>query len=222
MDHSFKIVLVGDGGVGKTTWLKHHKTGEFEKKYIPTQGVDVIPLTFNTSYGPVIFKVWDCAGQEKFGGLRWEYYTGAQGAIVMFDLTSKVTHTNVSHWIADLPTNIPIVVCGNKCDIPDRKVTGIIVEQYITNVTYYQISARCNFNFEKPWLDLARRLTRHSDLEFIDMPEINPPEVIVSKPQLSVSLPTPTYKYVSMISLPDGGVMKVTHEYYPNTEILKY
>jgi GTP-binding nuclear protein Ran len=222
MSLNYKILLVGDGGVGKTTWINRHRTGEFEKKYIATQGVDVTPLTFNTNYGPVTFKVWDCAGQEKFGGIRTGYYTGAQGAIVMFDLTSKVTHTNVSRWIEpidELAPGIPIVLCGNKCDIP---VIGRIAEQDLPNVDYCQISARSNLNFEKPWLNLARRLTKHSDLEFTDMPAITPPEVIVSKPQLSVSLPTPTYKYVNMISLPDGGVMKITHEYYPNTDILKY
>ena len=69
----FKLVLVGDGGVGKTTFVKRHLTGEFEKKYIATLGVEVHPMPFFTSCGKVLFNVWDTAGQEKFGGLRDGY-----------------------------------------------------------------------------------------------------------------------------------------------------
>jgi len=76
---------VGDGGVGKTTFVKRHKTGEFEKKYIATVGVEVRPLEFFTNLGPILFNVWDTAGQEKFGGLRDGYYIGGQAAIIMFD-----------------------------------------------------------------------------------------------------------------------------------------
>ena len=55
---------------GKTTFLKRHVTGQFEKSYVPTIGVEVLPLTFTTNHGPVTFTVWDVAGQEKFGGTR--------------------------------------------------------------------------------------------------------------------------------------------------------
>ncbi len=71
---TFKLVLVGDGGVGKTTFVKRHLTGEFEKKYVATLGVEVHPLVFHTNRGPLRFNVWDTAGQEKFGGLRDGYY----------------------------------------------------------------------------------------------------------------------------------------------------
>merc|ERR1712153_211144 len=60
----FKLVLVGDGGVGKTTFVKRHLTGEFEKKYIATLGVEVHPMPFFTSKGQIKFNVWDTAGQE--------------------------------------------------------------------------------------------------------------------------------------------------------------
>lgn len=69
----YKLVLVGDGGVGKTTFVKRHLTGEFEKKYIATLGVEVHPMIFYTNHGPIRLNVWDTAGQEKLGGLRDGY-----------------------------------------------------------------------------------------------------------------------------------------------------
>ena len=57
-----KLVLVGDGGVGKTTFVKRHLTGEFEKKYIATLGVEVHPMEFSTNHGKIKFNVWDTAG----------------------------------------------------------------------------------------------------------------------------------------------------------------
>jgi len=66
-------VLVGDGGVGKTTFVKRHLTGDFEKKYIATLGVEVHPMIFYTTKGSIKFMVWDTAGQEKLSGLRDGY-----------------------------------------------------------------------------------------------------------------------------------------------------
>lgn len=183
-----QLVLVGDGGTGKTTFVKRHLTGEFEKKYVgksftshgistqlfwrnvwlwcdshrngrllkfslllATLGVEVHPLVFHTNRGAIKYNVWDTAGQEKFGGLRDGYYIQgmlllsythytpllsssgltciclitAQCAIIMFDVTSRVTYKNVPNWHRDLVRvceNIPIVLCGNKVDIKDRKV----------------------------------------------------------------------------------------------------
>ena len=63
----FKLIIIGDGGVGKTTFVKRHLTGEFEKQYIPTVGANVHPMDFNTNYGKIRFNTWDTAGQEKLG-----------------------------------------------------------------------------------------------------------------------------------------------------------
>jgi len=121
----FKLVMVGDGGVGKTTFVKRHLTGEFEKKYIATQGVEVNSIVFYTNHGPIKFNIWDTAGQEKLGGLREGYYIGGNCAVIMFDVTSRITYKNVPKWHKDLTRiceNIPIVLVGNKVDVKDRKV----------------------------------------------------------------------------------------------------
>ena len=169
--HSFKLILVGDGGVGKTTYLKRHLTGEFEKRYIATMGVEVHPLDFNTSCGLVRFNVWDMAGQEKLGGLRAGYYIGADMAIVMFDVTSSQSWKNVPYWIKDLPDNIPIVICGNKVDVRGRKVSSREIQSYYPIldriIAYYDISAKSNYNFEKPFLKLARHSLQDNNLQFV-------------------------------------------------------
>jgi len=178
---TFKLVLVGDGGVGKTTFVKRHLTGEFEKKYVATLGVEVHPLAFTTNLGPITFNVWDTAGQEKFGGLRDGYYIQGQCAIIMFDVTSRITYKNVPTWHKDLVRvceNIPIVLCGNKVDFKDRKVKAkAITFHRKKNLQYYDISAKSNYNFEKPFLWLARKLAGDSSLEFVAMPALDPPEV---------------------------------------------
>lgn len=178
---TFKLVLVGDGGVGKTTFVKRHLTGEFEKKYVATLGVEVHPLAFTTNLGPITFNVWDTAGQEKFGGLRDGYYIQGQCAIIIFDVTSRITYKNVPTWHKDLVRvceNIPIVLCGNKVDIKDRKVKAkAITFHRKKNLQYYDISAKSNYNFEKPFLWLARKLAGDPNLEFVAMPALDPPEV---------------------------------------------
>ncbi|KAI1731677.1 ras family domain-containing protein [Ditylenchus destructor] len=122
---TFKLVLVGDGGTGKTT----------------------------------------------FG----------QCAIVMFDVTARVTYKNVPNWHRDLIRvceNIPIVLVGNKVDVKDRKVKAkSITFHRKKNLQYYDISAKSNYNFEKPFLYLARKLVGDPNLEFVAMPALQPPEV---------------------------------------------
>ncbi|CBZ56005.1 GTP-binding nuclear protein Ran, related [Neospora caninum Liverpool] len=167
----FKLILVGDGGVGKTTLVKRHLTGEFEKKYIPTLGVEVHPLKFQTNFGMITFNVWDTAGQEKFGGLRDGYYIKGQCAIMMFDVTARITYKNIPNWYRDITRvceNIPIVLVGNKVDVKDRQVKARQIQFHRKrNLQYYDISARSNYNFEKPFLWLARRLTNQPALSFV-------------------------------------------------------
>ncbi|KAK6520293.1 GTP-binding nuclear protein gsp1/Ran [Arthrobotrys conoides] len=186
---TFKLVLVGDGGTGKTTFVKRHLTGEFEKKYIATLGVEVHPLGFSTNFGQIQFDVWDTAGQEKFGGLRDGYYINGQCGIIMFDVTSRITYKNVPNWHRDLVRvceNIPIVLCGNKVDVKERKVKAkTITFHRKKNLQYYDISAKSNYNFEKPFLWLARKLSGESNLEFVAEIALAAPEVVIGQEQLA-------------------------------------
>ncbi|KAL0681369.1 hypothetical protein Bca4012_048216 [Brassica carinata] len=178
---SFKLVIVGDGGTGKTTFVKRHLTGEFEKKYEPTIGVEVHPLDFFTNCGKIRFYCWDTAGQEKFGGLRDGYYIHGQCAVIMFDVTARLTYKNVPTWHRDLCRvceNIPIVLCGNKVDVKNRQVKAKQVTFHRKkNLQYYEISAKSNYNFEKPFLYLARKLAGDPNLHFVESPALAPPEV---------------------------------------------
>ncbi|EHB02119.1 GTP-binding nuclear protein Ran [Heterocephalus glaber] len=127
-------------------FLKHHLTSEFEK-YLAMLGMEVHSFMFHTNRGPIKFNVWDMASQEKFGGLHNGYYIQTQCAIIMFDVTSRVTYKNLPNWHRDLVLvceNNPIVLCDNKVDIKDRKV----------------------------------KLIRDSNLEFVTMPTLAPPEVV--------------------------------------------
>merc|ERR1711967_200590 len=179
----FKCLLVGDGGVGKTTFVKRHVTGEFEKKYVATIGVEVHPLPFDTNRGRICFNVWDTAGQEKFRGLRDGYYIQGQCAIIMFDVTGRITYKNVPFWFRDLVRvceSIPIVLVGNKVDVKERKVKVKQINFHRKkNLNYYDISAKSNFNYEKPFLSLAKKLVGDQHLGFVDTPALAPAEVTI-------------------------------------------
>jgi len=204
----FKVVLVGDGGVGKTTFVKRHRTGEFEKRYVPTIGVEVRSLDFNTNYGKFVLNCWDTAGQEKFGGLREGYYIGGEAAIIMFDLTSRVTYRSVPTWYRDLTRvceDIPIVLCGNKMDCKDRvvKPKEIFFHRKKKNVQYYDISAKSNVHYEKPFVFLLKKLTGKPDCYLKDEISTMPQEVVIDQDTLA------KYEHelaeASKVEIPDGA-----------------
>ncbi|KAI3952661.1 hypothetical protein MKX01_013623, partial [Papaver californicum] len=108
----------------------------------------------------------------------------SQCVIITFDVTSRLTYKNVPTWHRDLCRvceNIPIVLCGNKVDVKNRQVK----EKQVTfhrkkNLQYYEIFAKSNYNFEKPFLYLARKLAGYyANLHFVESPALAPPEVSI-------------------------------------------
>lgn len=176
-----KMILVGDGGVGKTTFVKRHLTGEFERKYIATQGVEVHPMEFNTTKGRIKFNVWDTAGQEKLSGLRDGYYIDAHCGIIMFDVCSRVTYKSVPKWYKDISRicdGIPIVLVGNKVDEKNRKVKAKqILFARKHGLQYFDISAKSNYQFEKPFVWLLKKLTGDPNLGLVEQPVLAPAEI---------------------------------------------
>ena len=170
MANTFKILLVGEGNVGKTTYVKRLLTGKFEKHNATL--INIQPLEFNTNYGKITFNVWDSVGKKEYEGLKEEYYTYAEGCIVMYITRSRgVSKARVEEKIKnvrDICGNIPLVVCANKVNVEGSR--QVSEEEYM-------ISTKSNFNFVKPFLFLARKLTQHEDLELIEEEPITPPEV---------------------------------------------
>jgi GTP-binding nuclear protein Ran len=162
MSQQFKVVLLGAAGSGKTTFLTRHITGDFTKAYVPTVGAQVHALDFNTNKGVVIFYVWDTAGQEKIKGLTDAYYNQARACIVFCDLTRQETLKEAVTLAQDfrkVSPDAPMVLVGNKADSVDVKVSMkrlSATAKKIGTTSCYFISAKSNYNFEKPFLDIAR------------------------------------------------------------------
>ena len=191
MSKEYKVVLIGDGGVGKTTFINRHLTGHFEKMYVPTQGAQVHRLRFYTNYGLITFHVWDTAGQEKFGGLGDGYYTGADAVIFMFDVTSRITYQNIPdryiNFIRVCGKKKAMLICGNKVDVVrGRKVKASrITFPKKKGIEYMDMSAKSNYNVGEAFLSIIRQLLGKDDVEFIQAPSVKPPEVIMDKKDIA-------------------------------------
>jgi len=117
---TFRCVLVGEGHVGKTTFLKRHLTGEFERKYLNTLEAQAYPLIFHTTRGPIRFQMWDYCANAGRKNFRRRFQGKCQCAIIMFDVTCPLSYLSVSKWHRELFSFplIPIVLCANKADVP--------------------------------------------------------------------------------------------------------
>lgn len=186
---TFKIVFAGEAASGKTALLKRHITGEFQVDYVPTVGVSVYRLGFETSKGPIVFNCWDTAGQEKLAGLVDGYYIGADAAMVFFaavanpsDMRAKALVARA--YAADVRRvahgEIPIAYCANKSDTvgataPQARLTPLQELSAGATSAAYEISAKSNLNFEKPFLWIARQLLADPALVFTEALPLLPP-----------------------------------------------
>lgn len=121
----WKIVIVGDAAVGKTSLIRRYTTDSFEKDYISTLGMQFSKYEEDVAGEKVELLLWDLAGQESFSTLRERFYAGSSGAIIVFSLSPEEieTYNHVAKWLSDIKEtcgNIPVMLFGNKADLVDQ------------------------------------------------------------------------------------------------------
>ena len=124
-DFLLKIVIIGDTGVGKTNLLSRFARDTFDPSSRNTIGVDFFALDLQIDSKQVKVQFWDTAGQEKYRAISSAYYKNAHGAIIVYDVTSRASFSNVENWLNELrehgDKNIQILIIGNKNDLKDER-----------------------------------------------------------------------------------------------------
>ncbi|MFX0064098.1 MAG: Rab family GTPase [Candidatus Hermodarchaeota archaeon] len=128
-----KIVLIGDGTVGKTAIRKKFIDKTFTPNYLMTIGSDFAIYEMSVeNVGQIVLQIWDLAGQPHFTVVRNLYYQGCKGALLVYDVSNPITFQNVPGWLAELEKNVqnvPICLVGNKIDLRDQVDSAITTEE---------------------------------------------------------------------------------------------
>ena len=138
-DHLFKILIIGESGVGKTAIMQRFCENTFEPVYISTVGVDFKPKILNIRGKVVKMQIWDTAGQERFRNITASYYRNAQGVIIVYDVNDVATLEKVDGWFNEVKertgSNPPVVfLVGNKSDSPNPTVTKEMVKNVVSKL----------------------------------------------------------------------------------------
>ena len=121
-DYLFKIVLIGDSGVGKSNLLSRFTKDEFNLELKSTIGVEFATKTLTVEEKLIRAQIWDTAGQERYRAMTGAYYRGAVGALLVYDISKRYTFENVAKsWLKELKENsdpnLAVMLVGNKCDL---------------------------------------------------------------------------------------------------------
>mmetsp|Transcript_3075 Transcript_3075/g.14486 ORF Transcript_3075/g.14486 Transcript_3075/m.14486 type:complete len:219 (+) Transcript_3075:91-747(+) len=120
-DYLFKVVLIGDSGVGKSNLLSRFTRNQFSLESKTTIGVEFATRSIVAEGKTIKAQIWDTAGQERYRAITSAYYRGAVGALLVYDISKKMTFENVEKWLKELrdhaDRNIVIMLVGNKCDL---------------------------------------------------------------------------------------------------------
>ncbi|XP_055493230.1 ras-related protein Rab-38b [Leucoraja erinacea] len=170
-EHLYKILVVGDLGVGKTSIIKRYVHQNFSQHYRATIGVDFALKVIHWDSDTVVrLQLWDIAGQERFGNMTRVYYREAIGAFIVFDVTRASTFEAVSKWKDDLDSKltlpngkpVSVVLLANKCDQEGEFLSANPgkMEQFCKDhgfISCFETSAKENVNIE----EAARCLVKH-------------------------------------------------------------
>merc|ERR1712137_18337 len=160
---SFKIVLLGEGCVGKTSIVLRYCENQFNENHITTIQASFLRKALNISSQRVNLAIWDTAGQERFHALGPIYYRDANGALLVYDVTDRDSFLKVKMWVKELRKmlgkEITLVIAGNKVDL-NRVVPLDEAEAYAASVgaKHFSTSAKLNQGVEELFLDMAKRM----------------------------------------------------------------
>ncbi|XP_074837247.1 ras-related protein Rab-13 [Carettochelys insculpta] len=161
-DHLFKLLLIGDSGVGKTCLVIRFAERSFAGTYISTIGIDFKIRTVEVEGKKVKLQVWDTAGQERFKTITTAYYRGAMGIILVYDITDERSFENIQNWMKSIKENasagVERLLLGNKCDMESkRKVPRERAEKLAKEhgIRFFETSAKASVNVEEAFHALA-------------------------------------------------------------------
>lgn len=166
-DYLFKLVLIGDSGVGKSCLLLRFADDAFTESYISTIGVDFRFRTVKIDQKTVKLQIWDTAGQERFRTITSAYYRGADGIIMVYDVTSGDSFEHVNDWLKEVNRYASEGTCkllvGNKSDrTTDKVVTAEQAKEYADDlgIAFLETSAKSAQNVEEAFLTMAAELIK--------------------------------------------------------------
>ena len=169
----YKLILVGDPGVGKTSIMSKFVSNEFQSVYTSTIGVEFklkeIYINNNTC---AKLKIWDTCGQEKFRAITKQYFKNSEGVFIIFDLTNRETIKKLNIWLKDINDNIDndffVFLIGNKTDVKDRDITISEEAKQFANekkINYYEVSAKTGSGIYNIFEKMANKLINKEKIE---------------------------------------------------------
>ena len=165
-DYMFKLLVVGESGVGKTCMLLRFADDSFEDNFLSTIGVDFKVKEIVVDNQKVKLQIWDSAGQERFRNITASYYRNSSAIIIVYDITNHESFNKVSEWIEEVRgfvPNSPLLLVGNKCDLEEkRQVTYEEGEEFAkkNNIMFLETSAKTRHNIDATFQEIARQLIK--------------------------------------------------------------
>ncbi|XP_058419584.1 ras-related protein Rab-8A isoform X2 [Diceros bicornis minor] len=169
-DYLFKLLLIGDSGVGKTCVLFRFSEDAFNSTFISTIGIDFKIRTIELDGKRIKLQIWDTAGQERFRTITTAYYRGAMGIMLVYDITNEKSFDNIRNWIRNIEehasADVEKMILGNKCDVNNkRQVSKERGEKLALDygIKFMETSAKANINVENAFFTLARDIKAKMD-----------------------------------------------------------
>lgn len=164
-DYLFKLLLIGDSGVGKSCLLLRFADDTYTESYISTIGVDFKIRTIELNGKTIKLQIWDTAGQERFRTITSSYYRGAHGIIVVYDVTDMESFNNVKQWLQEIERyaceNVNKLLVGNKSDLTTKKVVDYTTAKDFADslgIPFLETSAKNATNVEQAFLTMAAEI----------------------------------------------------------------